>query len=148
VDIYWEPSTRTVWCEEMLYRNGMTNRDIAGEMKALGVSTTTEIFADSAEPKSIAEIHSFGYNVKPAYKKDLLSQIQWMQGVTLNVTKASLDGITELRNYKWKTDKDGRTVNEPVDLWNHFLDALRYGTFTPHQAKPAYGGGTIRIGRD
>jgi phage terminase large subunit len=148
VDVFIDTTACVVWCDERLYRVGMTNRDIANHMKADGISRGIEIFADSAEPKSIAELHQYGFNVKPAYKKDLNTQISWLKGYTINITKQSLNGIKELRNYKWKVDKDGKTVNEPTDLFNHFLDALRYSTFTPVMGKPALSGGTIKIARE
>lgn len=39
----------------------------------------------------------------------------------------SVNGIKEYRNYLWKTDSNGQTINEPIDIFNHFLDAVRYG---------------------
>lgn len=136
-DIYVDEGGRQVWCSEVIYEAGLLNSDIARMMQQRGIAKTTEIFADAAEPKSIAELKRYGYNVKPAYKKDLLSQIQWLQQFDINITKDSLNAIRELRNYKWKTTGDGKTVNEPIDLWNHFLDALRYGCFTPMMGKPS-----------
>jgi phage terminase large subunit len=45
----------------------------------------------------------------------------------MNVTSRSLNLIHELRNYKWKEEKiTGKLLNEPVDKWNHALDAVRY----------------------
>jgi phage terminase large subunit len=34
--------------------------------------------------------------------------------------------IKEFRNYKWKETQDGRTLNEPIDKFNHGIDALGY----------------------
>jgi phage terminase large subunit len=28
--------------------------------------------------------------------------------------------------YKWKVDRSNKTLNEPVDAWNHLIDPLRY----------------------
>ncbi len=148
VDVYIDKEAREIWCDELIYRKGMDNNDIANEMKAQELNPRVEIFADSAEPKSISEIHRYGFNVKPSYKKDLNTQISWLKGYTIYVTKRSLNGIREFRNYKWKTDKDGNAVNEPIDLWNHFLDALRYATYTPVMGRPALDGGTIKISRE
>ena len=147
VDVYIDTATRTIWCDELLYRTGMTNHDIANAMKAQGINPNIEIFCDAAEPKSIAELHSYGFNVKPAYKKDLNTQIQWLKGYTINITKSSLNGIKELRNYKWKTDQDGKSVNEPVDLWNHLLDALRYAAYTSTMVRPVYSGGKAKLNK-
>lgn len=148
VDVYIETTARAVWCEELIYRKGMDNNDIAKEMRSQGLNANVEIFADAAEPKSISEIHKYGFNVKPSFKNALATQISWLKGYDIYITQQSLNGIKEFRNYKWKTDKDGKALNEPIDLWNHFLDALRYATYTPIMGKPALSGGTIKIARE
>ncbi len=145
VDIYTDEAARSVYCDELIYQVGMLNRDIAAEMKRQRLPQHIEIFADSAEPKSIDELCLYGFNVKHAYKKDLNSQIQYLKGFKIYITKRSLNGIKELRNYKWMVDRDGRTLNEPVDAWNHLLDALRYGVYTPlmGRIKPNMGKSTV-----
>jgi phage terminase large subunit len=30
----------------------------------------------------------------------------------------------------WKTDKNGKALNEPIDMYNHAMDAMRYGLVT------------------
>ncbi len=42
------------------------------------------------------------------------------------VTERSYNLITELRKYVWDKDKDGNYINEPVDEYNHLMDAIRY----------------------
>ena len=32
----------------------------------------------------------------------------------------------EFKNYKWKEDQAGKATNEPIDKFNHGMDALRY----------------------
>lgn len=145
VDVYIDTAARAVWCDELLYRTGMDNNDIAREMRSQGLNRDVEIFADAAEPKSISEICKYGFNVKPSYKNDLATQISWLKGYDIYITQQSLNGIKELRNYKWKTDKEGKPVNEPVDLFNHFLDALRYATYTPIMVRPIYTGGKAKL---
>jgi len=46
--------------------------------------------------------------------------------------------LKELRNYKWKEDKNGKQLNEPVDAFNHGIDALRYIAMH-NQSNPNYG---------
>jgi phage terminase large subunit len=53
-----------MYVKEHIYRTGMTNQDIANEFKRLGLDRRDEIFADSAEPKSIEEIHRIGMEYK------------------------------------------------------------------------------------
>lgn len=136
VDVYIDATGRRVFVDEQIYQSGLLNGDIAAIMRQNGIKTTTEIYADAAEPKSIAELRRYGFNVKEAYKRDLLSQIQFLQSFDLFITKASTNVIKEARNYKWKTTADGKTVNEPVDIWNHAMDATRYAVFTPLMGRP------------
>lgn len=132
VDVYIDEAAKKIYVDEIIYESGLLNSDIARRMAEAGISKTTEIFADAAEPKSIDEIGRKGYhyNVKPAYKKDLLSQIQFLQQFEIHVTTRSLNVIKESRQYKWKEDRDGNAVNEPIDAFNHAMDALRYAVFT------------------
>lgn len=115
-----------MYVEELLYRTGMTNQDIANEMKVLGIERSTEIFADSAEPKSIEEIYRMGWNVKPTIKGSINIGIDIIRRYNLHATEASYNLIKELRNYKYIEDKNGQITNKPVDNFNHALDALRY----------------------
>jgi phage terminase large subunit len=53
-----------------------------------------------------------------------------MQGWKLYVTKTSLNLIKELRNYTWAKDRDGNFTGQPIDLFNHAADAMRYALFS------------------
>ena len=115
-----------MYVDELLYRTGMTNQDIANEMKALGLDRSNEIYADSAEPKSIEEIYRMGWNVKPTIKGSINIGIDIIRRYKLHATESSFNLIKELRNYKYIEDKNGLLTNRPVDNFNHALDALRY----------------------
>jgi phage terminase large subunit len=113
-----------LWLDEILYEHGLTNDVIA---KRLNIGRS-EVIADSAEPKSIAELNKFGMNVKPAQKgKDSINQgIDIMKRQPIIITKSSINLITEFRNYKWATTKDGETLNKPIDNYNDGVDSARY----------------------
>lgn len=143
VHIKADTGRKILYVDEEIYRTRMLNRDIIAEMQAQGVPLRgTPIYADCAEPKSIAEIAQAGFNVKPCdkdapVKSDKLKfQIQFLQGWTLKVTKRSVNLIHELRNYTWDKDRDGNPLNQPIDKFNHALDALRYAAYT-HLAQRA-----------
>lgn len=116
-----------LWLKEFLYETGLTNPMICERLRSFGIKKE-EIIADSSEPKSIQEIRMQGFNIHPAVKgKDsIASGIDVLQRYKINVTADSLNLIKELRNYKWKQDKDGKTLNEPIDYYNHLIDPLRY----------------------
>ena len=115
-----------MYVDELIYRTGMTNQDIANEMKVLGLDKANEVYADSAEPKSIEEIYRMGWNVKPTIKGSINIGIDIIRRYRLHATERSYNLIKELRNYKYIEDKNGQITNKPVDNFNHALDALRY----------------------
>ena len=125
---------KEIWLDQIAYQRGLQNPDIAAILKGQGLNrnSTAGIYADAAEPKSIAEINSFGLNVKKSDKKALIKeQIGWINGFRLFVTKRSVDLTKEMRNYAWEKDAAGLLTNNPVDIWNHGCDAFRYGCYTP-----------------
>lgn len=140
----WKYDT-SLYFKEYIYRTGMTNQDIAKELERLDIGRRQEIFADSAEPKSIDEIYKFGWNIKPATKgRDSINiGIDMLKRYKLFVTKDSVNTIKEFRNYKWREDKNGNVLNQPVDMYNHSLDACRYATYNK-LARPNYGKYAIR----
>lgn len=131
-----------MYVKEMLYRTGMTNQDIGNQFKRLQIDRRDEIFGDSAEPKSIEELHRMGYNVKPTFKGAINIGIDMIRRYKLHVTKDSINMIKELRNYKYIEDKNGNITNKPLDAWNHSLDALRYSVVNK-LSRPNYGKYTV-----
>lgn len=110
-------------------RRGMKNNEIAETMTDLGLHKDKS-YGDSAEPKSIDEIKSSGVNIDPTVKgKDsVIHGIQWIQQYELIVDERCFKVIEELDNYTWQKDKKtGEYINEPVDTFNHTIDAIRYG---------------------
>ena len=116
---------KAVYVDERCYRTRMLNADIVADLQRDAVPRQIPIYADCAEPKTIAEIAQSGFNVRPCTKgapvrsDKLTFQIHWMQGWTLHVTKTSLNLINELRNYTWEKDRDGKPTNYPIDKFNH-----------------------------
>ena len=112
--------------DEITFQKGLSNKQIADIILNYEQITT---MADSAEPKSIDEIKSYGVNIHPALKgKDSVRQgIQFVQDQKISITKRSINLIKEHRNYLWKVDKDGKILNEPEHQFSHSMDAVRYG---------------------
>jgi phage terminase large subunit len=117
-----------LWIDEVIYESGLTNPDIAAKLKDANISKSTEIVADSAEPKSIEELRRLGWNVTGAKKgaDSVKNSIDILKRYKINVTRDSVNLRKELARYKWKTDYSGASVNAPVDSWNHLIDPLRY----------------------
>ena len=117
---------------ELLYRKGMSNKQLADFLNALESPETT-VIADSAEPKSIDEISSYGLNIVGCKKgKDSVNTgIQLVQDQPITVTKHSINIIKEQRGYMWATDKNGKVLNEEDPACaNHHMSGVRYALGT------------------
>ena len=117
---------------ELLYRKGMSNKQLADFLNATEKPETT-VVADSAEPKSIDEISGYGLNILPCEKgKDsVVNGIQLVQDQPISVTKKSLNLIKEYRGYLWMTDKNGKIINEEDPACaNHHMAGIRYALST------------------
>lgn len=112
--------------DEIVYQKGMSNKLIAETI--LAQEKQTLVIADSAEPKSIDEIKSYGINIHPASKGpgSINQGIQYVQDSNISVTKRSQNIIREFARYLWQTDKNDKIINEPEDFDNHAMDAIRY----------------------
>ena len=113
--------------DELAFRKGMSNKMIADVITNQERPALT--IADSAEPKSIDEIRSYGVQILGADKgKDsVIHGIQLVQEQQMSVTKQSTNVIHEYRNYLFMTDKDGKILNEPEHTFSHSMDGIRYG---------------------
>jgi phage terminase large subunit len=134
-----------LYLDELIYRTGLTNRDIHSHFQSFSLDRRDEVFADSAEPKSIDELHRFGWNVKPTVKgaDSVNSGIDILKRHKLFVTPRSSNLIKELQNYKWVEDKNGNLLNKPIDAFNHGIDAARYAVANK-LSKPNYGRYNVR----
>lgn len=123
--------------DEVIYRTGLVNvylkeedrlRSIVWLYEENWISKQKEIWSDSAEPKSIEEIHRYWYNIKPVVKwADSISfGISIMQQYEILITSRSWNIKKEFRNYTWAVDKNGKLLNEPIDAFNHAIDGTRY----------------------
>ena len=153
VQVVADSRKKILYVRERCYRTHMQNKHIIQDLQDDGVSRRVEIYADCAEPKSIADIQDAGYNIiacdkdAPVKSDKLKFQLQWMQGWKLYVTKDSLNLINELRNYTWAKDKDGTLLNQPIDKYNHLIDSTRYCVWTKFGQRAGYGNYSISFSK-
>ena len=121
-----------VYCREYIYETGLTNQMLANRMELLGISKGDTIYADSAEPKSIAELQTEGFNVLPADKGagSVRTGVDMLLSRDVFYTEESIHIALESQEYKWAVDRNKEPTNEPVDDFNHAMDAIRYNVFT------------------
>jgi phage terminase large subunit len=106
----------------------MTNQDIATRAKMLGLGRGDLIIADSAEPKSIAELHNSGLYVVPSVKgaDSIAVGLDILRRYMIHFTRRSVGIIGNAKSYQWKRDRDGKSTNDPQDGNDHGIDAVRY----------------------
>lgn len=127
--------------DEITFQKGLSNKQISDILKNQNKAL---VVADSAEPKSIDEIKSYGINIIPCTKGagSVNQGIQYVQNQRISVTKRSLNIIKEYRNYLWKVDKNSKILNIPESGFDHSMDAIRYGldSFKPSKPRQLSGG--------
>lgn len=127
-----------IYVQQKIYESFLTNDQLIKKMIDMGINKTTYMFADSVESERIEEIREAGFNIYPA-DKDVTKGIDSLKRRKLFVTKDSTDGIKELRSYSWKTDRDGKVLDDPVKIRDDFVDSLRYAVHSyfmrPKKAK-------------
>lgn len=118
--------------DEIFYEKWLTNDDICKKFRENNFEKNDEIWADSSEPKSIEEIYRKGYNIHAVEKwpDSVRFWIDIMKKFEIFVTANSLNLRKEWRKYIWKTDKNGKALNVPIDDFNHAIDASRYLVMT------------------
>lgn len=113
-----------LYVDELFYETDMLSSAIANRLKPFSM----KVFADSQDPRLIQEIKNRGVNIYPVDKfpGSIKAGIDKIKDMEFFVTERSYNLITELRKYVWDKDKDGNYINEPVDEYNHLMDAIRY----------------------
>ena len=124
--------------DEIAFLKGLDGKQIADILinqpqKALSVG-------DSADPRLIQEIASYGVSITGAKKQGKVSEMgtesswkRWgisvIQELPISVTQRSVNVWKASKNYMWATDRLGNIIspNEPDHLWSDAMDATRYG---------------------
>ncbi len=121
---------KSIYITDEMYKYGLTNEMIAQEI--LPIINEEPVWCDSAEPKSIYELTTYGVNAQSAMKGpgSLNFGIQWLKKYNIVIDKSCQNTINDFQLYQYKKNKDGEYLNIPVDKNNHSPDALRYGFST------------------
>lgn len=121
---------KEIFIYDEIYKTRMSNQSIFDEIKYKGYDK--EIIIADNEPRTIAELKALGLTrIRPAKKGQgsVRAGIQKLQDYRIYVHPKCVNTIVELNNYTWEKDrKTGQTTTDPIDDYNHLLDALRYAT--------------------
>lgn len=128
VDVYIHENA--LWIDEVCYQTEMLTSDIIRVLKDANkeCGSNVEIISESADPRLIDEIANAGLDIHPVrkFKGSIMAGLQKMQEMPIYITKRSTNVKKEFRNYTYRQSKDGKWLNEPIDAYNHAIDAIRY----------------------
>ena len=117
---------KIIYIDEICYQTQMLTYDIIRVLKE--DKKNIEVISESADPRLIDEIYNAGIDIKPVKKfaGSIQAGIMKMQEYTIHITKRSTNVRREFNNYTYRQDKEGKWLNEPIDMYNHAIDACRY----------------------
>lgn len=120
--------TKDIYIYNELYKQGMVTDAILNWLTTHGYANS-DICADSAEPRLIAELRAKGIRRIHASikgKDSIMFGINFLQGFKIHILPKCVHAIQEFNTYVYDQDKNGNWLNKPVDANNHFIDAMRY----------------------
>ena len=123
--------TREIFIYDEIYKYRMTNQQIYDNIKYKGYENAL-IKADNEDSRTINELKMLGLpriRKSKKGKNSVIAGIQKLQDYKIYVHPHCMNTQIELNNYVWDKDKEtGKTLNEPIDEYNHIMDAMRYAT--------------------
>lgn len=131
VRVNHDKTRRILYIYDEVYGVGLLNDAAADKIKAKGRGAPY-IVADSAEPKSIADLRREGLNVRGAVKgkgsvEHGIKSLQAMHSIVIDPERAP-NSWREFSLYEFAKTKDGQFRPEYPDFNNHSIDATRYAT--------------------
>lgn len=120
---------------EKLYKRGMLGSEYGDTLRRLEVDPSVLIVADSARPEIIAEIQKAGFRIIPCDKGpgSIVKGIDYVSQHQVRYCGENLK--REYLSYAWRKRKDGTKLDEPIDAYNHALDAVRYAVSDMHRQR-------------
>ena len=131
VKVAYDASKLRLYIFDELRVNKVSNRDLWDRLTILkGMTGTDLMMADSAEPKSIADLRDYGAMCRGVVKgpDSVRYSIKWLQ----SLTKIVIDPVRcpytakEFSEYEYERTPDDEIISAYPDANNHSIDAVRY----------------------
>jgi phage terminase large subunit len=119
-----------IFLHECCYMTAIANNSIVQIARANGFKSHP-IYSEH-DPDSVAALRRLGLYVMPARKGpgSIKAGISKLNEFNVFYTASSKNIANEITKYLWVIDDEGKPTNEPIDKWNHAIDATRYGVYT------------------
>lgn len=124
VKIMYDKNNKIVYIVDEICANDVDNEGIYKLIK--DKIDKNVLFCDSAEPKSIRELNSYGVKAIGAVKKDRDYSIRWLKAHKIVINKKCKTAINEFEEYEYKKDKNNEYLPIFPDGKDHTIDATRY----------------------
>lgn len=142
IEVMWH--NKDLYLNEILYDNtNPTNSEIIQKLHARKINLSRPFVCDSAEPRSIKDLNQgtdieglkTKLNAEPAIKgpDSITFGLSKMKECKIHITKWSHNIKRELNNYTFMTH-NGKITDQPIDDYNHAIDAARY-VYSKHGIK-------------
>ena len=120
----------TLYLKELCYQTYEEPVSVIDNAHRLnGTNNNNPQYYDSADPAKIEQLYQLGYNANKSDKK-VKEGIDFVRRFKLKIARSSVNGIKEIKNYKYQEDKNGVILDQPVKFNDHLMDAMRYAIFT------------------
>ncbi len=126
---HYDKKHKTLYIFDEIYKVGLSNERAAGMIKEKG-DYSQIIVADSAEPKSIAEMRRYGLRITGAKKgpdsvEFGIKFLQSLEAIVIDSRRCS-ETAREFLNYELEPDGNDGFKDQYPDKDNHTIDAVRY----------------------
>ena len=124
---HFDKTRMKIYAMNEVYGIKLSNKEAYEKIKDFHVSRIT---ADSAEPKSIAEMKDYGLNIRGAKKGQGSVEYgeKWLDDLTEIIIdpKRTPNTAREFENIDYEVDRDGNLKAKLEDKDNHSIDLARY----------------------
>lgn len=129
IQSHYDKTHRRLFIFGEVYQVKLSNRKAALQMIKMNPDNKLTI-ADSAEPKSIADLRELGINIKGAVKgpgsvEYGIKFLQDLEAIVIDPVRCP-NASREFNGYELERDKNGNFKGSYPDKDNHTIDAVRY----------------------
>lgn len=120
-----------------VYRRHLTNTEFISKCDEMLIEQTRfqrggmaphlleQSYGDAAEPDRIKEFSQRGYKMLPG-SKQVLDRIDRTKTTRIHINPKCIETLKEIKSYKFKKDKDGNILDEPIKKFNHAMNSLEH----------------------
>lgn len=123
-----------VYCLDEVYETGLTNSELIDECDImlrrnnLLTKHLSTGYGDAAEPDRIKQFNQAGYPMT-AGVKDVNAKITTTKQTKIHIHPRCVNTLKEIKGYKYRKNREGVTLDEPIKFNDHSMDALGYGVY-------------------